>query len=84
MNVAPEVEFVVVSPVPGLSRVGAYKGNRMDGYITDFLPVGTVVNNVRKFPYELKKFFGDVDGVEYVFWKNTLKRKPREKKAKDQ
>jgi hypothetical protein len=82
MNVDKAKEFIVVTPIKGLSTVGAYLGNRVDGYKTIFFPLGTVVNNVRKFPYELKKFWADVDGVEHVFWKENLKPRPKAKKVK--
>lgn len=77
-------EYVVVSPKKGLSKVPAYLGNRLDGYATHFIPEGTIVTNVRKYPYELKKFFGDINGVEYVFWKDSLKRAPKPKKTKEE
>lgn len=83
MNVAPDVAFVVVTPVVGLSRVGAKIGNRLDGYVTEFVPVGTLVTNVRKYPYENKRFYADMNGKTYVFMKDTLKRAPKPKKSKD-
>ena len=82
MNVDKDKEFIVVTPIKGLPSVGAYLGNRVDGYKTVFMPLGTVVTNVRKYPYELKKFWGEVDGVEYVFWKENLKPKPKARKVK--
>ena len=77
-------EYVVVSPKAGLSRVAAYVGNRVDGYQTVYFPVGTKVTDVSKFPYELKKFWGSVDGVQHVFWKDSLKRAGRVKKGEDE
>ena len=75
---------VVVPQIKGLSKVPAYVGNRVDGYTTVYIPVGTPVTNVSKFPFELKKFWGDVDGVQHVFWKDSLKRAPKPKKTKEE
>jgi len=83
MKVASEKEFVVVSAVPGLSKVVGYIGNRIDGYVPVAFPVGTIVNNVSKYPFELKKFWADVEGVQHVFWKDTLKPAPAKKKVKE-
>jgi hypothetical protein len=77
-------DFVVVSPVKGLSKVPAYLGDRLNGYVTVFLPVGTVVTDVKKFPYELKKYWGNVEGVQHVFWKDSLKRKPAKKRSEEE
>lgn len=77
-------DFVVVSPVKGLSKVPAYLGDRLNGYATVFLPVGTVVTDVKKFPYELKKYWGNVEGVQHVFWKDSLKRKPAKKRSEEE
>lgn len=77
-----DVEYVVIPQIKGLSKVPAYLGNRVEGYVTHYIPVGTTVTNVSKFPFELKKFWGDVNGVQYVFWKDSLKRAPKPKKVK--
>lgn len=76
-------EYVVVPQVKGLSKVPAYVGNRVDGFQTVYIEVGTKVTNVSKFPYELKKFYGNVNGVQHVFWKDSLKRAPKAKKVKE-
>ncbi|USV41010.1 hypothetical protein [Xanthomonas phage BUDD] len=77
-------EYVVVPQVKGLSKVPAYVGNRVDGYQTVYLTVGTKVTNVSKFPYELKKFYGTIDGVVHVLWKDSIKRAPRVKKGEEE
>lgn len=77
-----EVEFEIVSPVRGLSTVGAQIGDRLNGYRTVFVKVGTRVNNVYRFPYEFKKFYADLDGVQHVFPSNSLK-KVSTRKVKD-
>lgn len=77
-------DYVVVPQVKGLSKVPAYRGNRVDGYETVYFSVGTKVTNVSKFPFELKKYWGDVDGVQHVFWKDSIKRAPRAKKGEEE